>query len=110
MVSQRGERETRVTGAIFIEIPSGSLCGGERAGGRLDHLRGHPDHVLIFSVIFHSWRNSLYHAMPFANSHNGIMALGLTYFGFSVPSIFLADLLGNTCVLARVQKVMVCDS
>ena len=48
MVSQRGERETRVTGAIFIGIPSGSLCGGERVGGRLDHLRGHPDHVLIF--------------------------------------------------------------
>ena len=35
---------------------------------------------------------------------------GFTYFGFSVPSIFLADLLGNTCLLARVQKVMVCDS
>ena len=30
--------------------------------------------------------------------------------GFSVPSIILADLLGNTCLLARVQKVMVCDS
>ena len=25
--------------------------------------------------------------------------------GFSVPSIILADLLGNTCLLARVQKV-----
>ena len=35
---------------------------------------------------------------------------GFTYFGFSVPSIFLADLLANTCLLARVQKVMVCDS
>ena len=30
--------------------------------------------------------------------------------GFSVPSIILADLLGNTCLLARVQKVIVCDS
>ena len=30
--------------------------------------------------------------------------------GFSVPSIVLADLLGNTCLLARVQKVIVCDS
>ena len=28
--------------------------------------------------------------------------------GFSVPSIILTDLLGNTCLLARVQKVMVC--
>ena len=44
----RGERETRVTGDIFIGIPSGSLCGVERAGGRLRQLRGHPDHVLIF--------------------------------------------------------------
>ena len=48
--------------------------------------------------------------MPFAKSHNGIMALGFTYFGFSVPSIILADLVGNTCLLARVQKVMVYDS
>ena len=31
-------------------------------------------------------------------------------FRFSVPSIILADLLGNICLLARVQKVMVCDS
>ena len=30
--------------------------------------------------------------------------------GFSVPSIILADLVGNTCLLARVQNVMVCDS
>ena len=30
--------------------------------------------------------------------------------GFSVPSVILADLLGNTCLFARVQKVMVCDS
>ena len=30
--------------------------------------------------------------------------------GFSVPSIILADLLGNTYLLAWVQKVMVCDS
>ena len=30
--------------------------------------------------------------------------------GFSVLSIILVDLLGNTCLLARVQKVMVCDS
>ena len=28
--------------------------------------------------------------------------------GFSVPLIILTDLLGNTCLLARVQKVMVC--
>ena len=34
----------------------------------------------------------------------------LQLFGFSVPSIILEDLLGNTCLLARVQKVMVCDS
>ena len=27
--------------------------------------------------------------------------------GFSVPSIILTDLLGNACLLARVQKVMV---
>ena len=27
--------------------------------------------------------------------------------GFSVPSITLTDLLGNTCLLVRVQKVMV---
>ena len=33
------------------------------------------------------------------------------YFGFFlVPSITLANLLGNTCLLARVQKVMVYDS
>ena len=31
-------------------------------------------------------------------------------FAFSVPSIILADLLGNTCLLALVQKVMDCDS
>ena len=30
--------------------------------------------------------------------------------GFSVPSMILADLLGNACLLAQVQKVMVCDS
>ena len=64
----------------------------------------------FFFVIFNLWGNSLYRAMPFAKSHNGIMALGFTYFGISVPSIFLGDLLGNTCLLARVQKVMVCDS
>ena len=29
--------------------------------------------------------------------------------GFSVPSIILADLLGNTCFLERAQSVMVCD-
>ena len=29
--------------------------------------------------------------------------------GSSVPSIILADLLGNTCLLARVQKIMVCQ-
>ena len=32
------------------------------------------------------------------------------YLGFSVPSIILADLLRNTCLLVRVQKVMVCDT
>ena len=30
--------------------------------------------------------------------------------GFSVESIILANLLGNACLLARVQKVMVYDS
>ena len=30
--------------------------------------------------------------------------------GFSVLSVILADLLGNTYILARVQKIMVCDS
>ena len=29
--------------------------------------------------------------------------------GFSVPSIIFADLLGNTFLVERVQKVMVCD-
>ena len=29
--------------------------------------------------------------------------------GFSVALIILADLLGNKCLLARVQKVMLCD-
>ena len=28
---------------------------------------------------------------------------------FSVASIILADLLGNKCLVARVQRVMVCD-
>ena len=44
----------------------------------------------------------LYHAVRFAN-FEGIL-------GFSVVSIILANLLGNACLLARVQKVMVCDS
>ena len=43
-------------------------------------------------------RNSSYRALCFGN------------FGFSVPLIILADLLGNTCLLAQVQKVIVCDS
>ena len=30
-------------------------------------------------------------------------------FGFSVPSIILADLLGIGCLLEGAQKVMVCD-
>ena len=30
--------------------------------------------------------------------------------GFSFVSIILPNLLGNACLLARVQKVMVCDS
>ena len=46
--------------------------------------------------------SSLYRAVRFAN-FEGIL-------GFSVPSIILTDLLGNTCLPARVQKVMVCDS
>ena len=29
--------------------------------------------------------------------------------GFSVLPIILTDLLGNTCLLAQVQKVLVCD-
>ena len=33
-----------------------------------------------------------------------------TFLGFSVPPIILADLLRNSCSLAQVQKVMVCDS
>ena len=33
-----------------------------------------------------------------------------TNFAFSVPSIILADLLENTCLLALGQKVMVCES
>ena len=32
------------------------------------------------------------------------------FLGFSDPSIILADLLRNTCLLVRVQKVMVCDT
>ena len=32
------------------------------------------------------------------------------FLGFSVPSIILADLLRNTCLLVRVQKVMICDT
>ena len=43
-------------------------------------------------------RNSLYRAVV------------LHILFFSVSSIILADLLGNTYLLTRVQKVMVCDS
>ena len=32
------------------------------------------------------------------------------FLGFSDPSIILADLLRNTCLLVRVQKVMICDT
>ena len=32
------------------------------------------------------------------------------FLGFSVPAIILEDLLGNSCLLVQVQKVMVCDS
>ena len=32
------------------------------------------------------------------------------FWGFSVSSIVLADLLRNTCLLVRVQKVMVCET
>ena len=57
--------------------------------------------LLTFSTVPTVWLlqwNSLYHAVRFAN------------FRFSVASIILADLLGNICLLARFQKVMVCDS
>ena len=33
-----------------------------------------------------------------------------TIFGFFCSAIILADLLGNSCLLVQVQKVMVCDS
>ena len=45
--------------------------------------------------------NSLYRATRFAY-FQGI-------WGFSVPSVILADLLGKTRLLEPVQKVMVCD-
>ena len=32
----------------------------------------------------------------------------ILFLGFSVLSIIIADLLGNTCLLARVEKVVVC--
>ena len=44
-------------------------------------------------------RNSLYRAVRFAK-FEGI-------WGFSILSILLVDLLGNTCLLARAQKVLV---
>ena len=47
----------------------------------------------IFSVT--AKLNSFYGAVRFAN-FEGIL-------GFSVPSIILADLLGNTCLLERVK-------
>ena len=47
-------------------------------------------------------RNSLYRAVRFAK-FVGIL-------GFSAAPIILADLLGNTFLLARVQKVISCDS
>ena len=43
----------------------------------------------------------MYHAVRFTN-FEGIL-------GFFVPSIILVVLFGNTCLLARVQKVMICD-
>ena len=49
-------------------------------------------------------RNSLHRAVHFAKFEGSL--------GFSVPSIILVDLLGNTCLLAWVQKVLVfiiCD-
>ena len=46
--------------------------------------------------------NSLYRTVCFAN-FEGIL-------GFSFPSIITAHLLGNTCLLSRIEKVMVCDS
>ena len=45
--------------------------------------------------------NSLYRAARIANFERIL--------GFSVPSIILADLLGNKCLFERVQKVMFCD-
>ena len=45
--------------------------------------------------------DELYRAARFANFERIL--------GFSVPSIILADLLGNTRLLERVQKVTVCD-
>ena len=32
------------------------------------------------------------------------------FLGFSVLSVIIADLLGNTCLLACVENVIVCDS
>ena len=49
----------------------------------------------------------------FCKLYSEICGIGLCILhilGFSVPSIILADLLGNTYLLAWVQKVMVCDS
>ena len=45
--------------------------------------------------------DELYRAARFANFERIL--------GFSAPSIILADLLGNTRLLERVQKVTVCD-
>ena len=55
--------------------------------------------LLTVSVL--QW-NSLYPVVRFAN-FKGICS-------FSVLSIILTDLLGNTCLFAWVQKVLVCDS
>ena len=57
----------------------------------------YTDITFIYLVFF----NSLFRGVNFANFEG--------FLGFSVPSIILADLLGNTCLLARVQKAMVCD-
>ena len=57
--------------------------------------------ILTFLLSGDSLSNLLYRAMRFANFK--------AILGFSVLSIILADLSGNTWLPKRVQKVMVCD-
>lgn len=63
-----------------------NICIAGQSGGAIRLLKQH----------------SLYCAVYFAK-FEGIL-------GFSVPSIITADLLGNTCLISRIEKVMVCDS